>query len=108
MAIVLQESLRAAFYAPFYAAVALGAYDEEDVEVRFLEAPEEPVLAEFERAQRPALEQELDRLADGVLRREFAVSDTPHRALCAGCPAEGGLCSWPLDVTRREAPDRLF
>ena len=39
MAIVLQESLRAAFYAPFYAAVALGAYDEEGVEVRFLEAP---------------------------------------------------------------------
>jgi NitT/TauT family transport system substrate-binding protein len=39
MAIVLQESLRAAFYAPFYAAVALGAYDEEGVEVRFLAAP---------------------------------------------------------------------
>jgi ATP-dependent helicase/nuclease subunit A len=74
----------------------------------FLEAPEEPVLAEFERAQRPALEQELDRLAGGVLRQEFAVSDVPHRDLCAGCPAQGGLCSWPLDVTRREAPDRLF
>jgi ATP-dependent helicase/nuclease subunit A len=74
----------------------------------FLEAPEEPVLAEFERAQRPALEQELGRLAGGVLGREFAVSEAPHRDLCAGCPAEGGLCSWPLDVTRREALDRLF
>jgi NitT/TauT family transport system substrate-binding protein len=39
MAIVLQESLRAAFYAPFYAAVALGAYDEEGVAVEFLPAP---------------------------------------------------------------------
>ncbi len=92
-----------------YALAALHA-GAEVVEVAycFLEAPEEPVLAEFERAQRPALERQLDRLADGVLKREFAVSDVPHRALCAGCPAQGGLCSWPLDVTRREAPDRLF
>jgi NitT/TauT family transport system substrate-binding protein len=39
MAIVLQESLRAVFYAPFYAALSLGAYEEEGVEVRFLPAP---------------------------------------------------------------------
>lgn len=39
MAIVLQESLRAVFYAPFYAALSLGAYDEEGVEVRFVPAP---------------------------------------------------------------------
>jgi ATP-dependent helicase/nuclease subunit A len=92
-----------------YALAALHA-GAEVVEVAycFLEAPEEPVLAEFERAQRPDLEHELDRLAEGVLRREFAVSDAPHRALCSGCPAEGGLCSWPLEVTRRVAPDRLF
>jgi hypothetical protein len=32
----------------------------------------------------------------------------PHRGLCSGCPAEGGLCSWPLEMTRREALDRLF
>jgi ATP-dependent helicase/nuclease subunit A len=92
-----------------YALAALHAgADVVEVAYCFLEAPEEPVMAEFQRAQRPVLEQELDRLAGGVLRREFAVSDVPHRDLCAGCPAEGGLCSWPLDVTRREAPDRLF
>ena len=28
--------------------------------------------------------------------------------VCEGCPAEGGLCSWPLEMTRREAADRLF
>jgi len=39
MAIVLQESLRGLFYAPYYAAFALDAYDQEGVEVRFAEAP---------------------------------------------------------------------
>jgi NitT/TauT family transport system substrate-binding protein len=39
MAIILQESLRGLFYAPYYAALALGAYDEEGVEVRFVSAP---------------------------------------------------------------------
>jgi len=39
MAIVLQESLRGLFYAPYYAALALGAYEKEGVEVRFASAP---------------------------------------------------------------------
>ncbi len=39
MAIVLQESLRAAFYAPFYAAFARDAYRAAGVEVRFASAP---------------------------------------------------------------------
>ena len=38
MAIVLQESLRGLFYAPYYAALALGAYGKEGVEVRFVSA----------------------------------------------------------------------
>src|SRR4051794_39908275 len=38
MAIVLQESLRGLFYAPYYAALALGAYDKEGVEVGFVSA----------------------------------------------------------------------
>jgi NitT/TauT family transport system substrate-binding protein len=38
MAIVLQESLRGLFYAPYYAGLALGAYDKEGVEVRFVSA----------------------------------------------------------------------
>ena len=32
----------------------------------------------------------------------------PTARSATGCPAEGGLCSWPLEMTRREAPDRLF
>ena len=39
MAITLQESLRAVFYAPFYVALARGAYTQEGVEVRFVSAP---------------------------------------------------------------------
>ena len=38
MAIVLQETLRGVFYAPFYAALSLGAYAREGVEVRFTSA----------------------------------------------------------------------
>lgn len=39
MTIVLQESLRGLFYAPYYAALALGAYEREGVEVKFAAAP---------------------------------------------------------------------
>jgi NitT/TauT family transport system substrate-binding protein len=39
MALVIQESLRGLFYAPYYAALALGAYDRQGVEVRFVSAP---------------------------------------------------------------------
>jgi NitT/TauT family transport system substrate-binding protein len=39
VAIVLQESLRGLFYAPYYAALARGAYEKEGVEVRFANAP---------------------------------------------------------------------
>jgi NitT/TauT family transport system substrate-binding protein len=39
MPIVLQESLRALFYAPFYVALAQGAYAAAGVDVRFVSAP---------------------------------------------------------------------
>jgi ATP-dependent helicase/nuclease subunit A len=74
----------------------------------FLELPDNPVTATFRRADAPALERELSGLADGIQQREFRVAEAPYRGLCSGCPAEGGLCSWPLELTRRETPDRLF
>ncbi len=74
----------------------------------FLERPEEPVVAAFARTQADALEAELAVLSRGVLERDFAVAPAPYNGICAGCPAEGGLCSWPLEMTRRESPDRLF
>jgi NitT/TauT family transport system substrate-binding protein len=39
MAIILQESLRAIFYAPFYAALKRGAFDAEGVEIKFASSP---------------------------------------------------------------------
>src|SRR5258706_15328670 len=39
MAIVLQETLRAVFYAPFYVALARGAFAAEGVDVSFVTAP---------------------------------------------------------------------
>ncbi|MDQ6816722.1 MAG: UvrD-helicase domain-containing protein, partial [Actinomycetota bacterium] len=74
----------------------------------FLECPADPVSAMLTRADMPELEAELGRLTAGVIGREFPVADAPYRGLCDGCPAEGGLCSWPLEMTRREVPDTLF
>jgi ATP-dependent helicase/nuclease subunit A len=89
------------------AAVRAGAAEAEVVHC-FLERPGEPVSARFTRSDAGDLEQELERLAAGVARQDFAVAATPHRALCSGCPVDGGLCSWPTAMTRRESPDRLF
>src|ERR1019366_896317 len=73
-----------------------------------LEAPEAPVMTVYHADQRAELDARLATLAAGVLAHRFPVSDLPHRGLCSGCPAEDGLCSWPLEMTRREALDRLF
>ncbi len=74
----------------------------------FLEAPAQPVLASFSAGDRAGLEARLAARAGGILRREFEVTPLPHRSICSGCPAEGGLCRWPVALTRRERPDQLF
>ncbi len=74
----------------------------------FLEAPRDPVIASYSASDAPRLEAELETLAAGTNARDWRVTEEPHRGICEGCPAEGGLCSWPLAVTRREASDRLF
>ena len=92
-----------------YALAALGdgAREVEVVHV-FLERPAEPVVASFSAADAGALERQLEQLVAGLRRGEYPVTEAPHRGVCHGCPAEGGLCSWPVDMTRREATDRLF
>jgi ATP-dependent exoDNAse (exonuclease V) beta subunit len=74
----------------------------------FLEQADRPATARFSSSDMPELEGELARLTAGMVAGHFDVTPVPHRALCRGCPAEGGLCSWPLALTRREAPDQLF
>jgi ATP-dependent helicase/nuclease subunit A len=107
-AAVVAESYRVQRLVYALEALKGGAAEVEVVHV-FLEAPERPVSAVYVRAaDADALERELAGLAGGVLRRAFTVSQAPHRALCHGCPGEGGLCSWPVELTRRERLDTLF
>jgi hypothetical protein len=89
------------------AGLRTGARSVEVVHV-FLEDPEAPVSAIFEAERRPELEAALSELLAGLAVGTFNVTETPHRGVCRGCPAEGGLCSWPLEMTRRTAPDQLF
>ncbi|HET8673635.1 MAG TPA: UvrD-helicase domain-containing protein [Thermoleophilaceae bacterium] len=65
----------------------------------FLERADEPVSAVFAAADLARLEQELLRLADGVVGGRFEPSDRPHRELCATCPGQAALCSWDRDRT---------
>ena len=82
------------------AALRAGALEVEVAHV-FLERPERPASVTFTHADVGRLERELEELASGVGRGEFSVADQPNRAICVGCPAEGSLCPWPLDMTRR-------
>ena len=82
------------------AALRAGAREVE-VAHAFLERPERPATVTYSHADAGRLERELEELASGVDRREFSVAREPCRAICAGCPAEGGLCPWPLAMTRR-------
>jgi len=67
--------------------------------------PHAPVSAVFSGADAGRLEREL---AGGALERRFEVSDTPHRALCSGCPRRVGCARVRPELTRRELPDWLF
>jgi RecB family exonuclease len=74
----------------------------------FLEAAERPVSHDFDAAETELLEAQLAARAEPLLAGRFTVSPEPHRALCSGCPALGGLCSWPPEMSMRPAVDRLF
>jgi ATP-dependent helicase/nuclease subunit A len=82
------------------AALRAGALEVE-VAHAFLERPERPATRTYSRADTRRLERELQELASGVARSEFSVAQEPGRAICLGCPAEGGLCPWPREMTRR-------
>jgi ATP-dependent helicase/nuclease subunit A len=70
-----------------------------EVSYLFLERPDDPVAAVYEAADVPALEAELRTLASPVAHGDFQPTDNPHRALCADCPGQPGLCSWPPERT---------
>ncbi|HEX4110497.1 MAG TPA: 3'-5' exonuclease, partial [Solirubrobacteraceae bacterium] len=61
----------------------------------YLRRPHEPVLVAFEPGQLEALAGALGERIDALGRSRFAVAERPGKALCSGCPARDGLCSWP-------------
>jgi ATP-dependent helicase/nuclease subunit A len=71
----------------------------------FLEQPEAPARESFGEAEleaaRGRVEAVLERLAAG----RFEVTDRPHRALCADCPARERLCSHDAAAQMRDEPD---
>ncbi len=89
------------------AALRSGAAAVEVIHV-FLEAPGRPVRARFSPRDGQRLEAELQSEVSAIAAGQFEVTPLPQRSICAGCPAQGGLCSWPLALTRRESPERLF
>jgi ATP-dependent exoDNAse (exonuclease V) beta subunit len=70
----------------------------------FLERAAEPVVAVYTAGEREALERELAARLARARASGFAVSSTPNRELCAGCPGRGRLCSWPESETLRDPP----
>jgi hypothetical protein len=66
------------------------------------------VAEAFTTGDAPDLERRLAGLVAGLRDGAYPVTEMPHRGVCHGCPAAGGLCSWPVEMTRRETPDRLF
>ncbi len=70
----------------------------------FLERPAEPVEASYGPADRAELQTRLAARARHALASGFAVSASPHRALCLTCPGRGSLCSWGSQETLRERP----
>jgi RecB family exonuclease len=71
----------------------------------FLERADQPVRESFGEAElesaRARVEAVLERLAEG----RFEVTDRPHRALCADCPARERLCSQTIEAQLRDDPD---
>jgi ATP-dependent helicase/nuclease subunit A len=74
-----------------------------EVAYAFLERPDAPVTATFTPKDIPALAEQLTNLAEGVLEGRHPVAAEPHRALCGDCPGRKTLCSWPEEMTLREA-----
>ena len=79
-----------------------------EVVYALLDRPAEPVRSTYTAEDVPRLERDLLDLAAGPLGGDYRVSATPHRELCATCPGRRAMCSWPEEMTLREAPEVLL
>jgi hypothetical protein len=91
-----------------YALAALQAgHSEVEVVHWFLERPREWAHARFSAAQAVDLREGLAHKLAHIQARGYVVSDTPHVALCTGCPGRGTLCSHSLAATFAVRPGEL-
>ncbi|HEX3278477.1 MAG TPA: UvrD-helicase domain-containing protein [Thermoleophilaceae bacterium] len=78
-----------------YALAGLRAgYPRVEVVHCFLERPDTPASETFEAADAAPLEEELLRLAGGVVEGRFEPTAEAHWELCSDCPGRAALCSW--------------
>jgi hypothetical protein len=61
----------------------------------FLEAPERASVEVYDEAGLAAARERLERLVAGIRAGDFARTESPHAALCHGCPAAARLCGNP-------------
>jgi ATP-dependent helicase/nuclease subunit A len=80
---------------------AAGVPERVEVVHLFLDATAAPASATYEAADLPGLERELAAASRDLREGIFEVAANPGRSLCHGCPARGGLCSWPAELTYR-------
>ncbi|HEX2161644.1 MAG TPA: PD-(D/E)XK nuclease family protein, partial [Thermoleophilaceae bacterium] len=65
----------------------------------FLERAADPVSAVYEASALEDLDRELRDIAAPVAAGSFIPTPQPWRGLCADCPGQPGLCSWPPERT---------
>jgi ATP-dependent helicase/nuclease subunit A len=83
-----------------YALAALRAHNPKvEITYLFLERPNDPVTATYTQNDLEPLDRQLRDLAAPVAAGTFLPTPNPHRALCADCPGQPGLCSWPPERT---------
>lgn len=82
------------------AAIRAGAPRVEVVHL-FLERPGEPASATFAAADAAELEARVRALTGPLARGEYPLTPHPHAALCGTCPARGGPCPYPDELTLR-------
>jgi ATP-dependent helicase/nuclease subunit A len=71
----------------------------------FLERPDDPIIKVHDEGGLSAARDRLVSLVEGIRSGEFSVTDEPHIGICHECPARERLCSHPLELTGRKAPE---
>jgi ATP-dependent helicase/nuclease subunit A len=71
----------------------------------FLERPDPPVRENFDQAKLQAAQARVESVLERLAAGRFEVTDRPHKALCADCPARERLCSHSTAAQMRDDPD---